>query len=166
MYSGKTEELLRRVRRLSYTKKKVLTVKPKIDNRYSANEIASHCGSKLESLILEDITDLYDYAEYDVIAIDEGQFFGENIIGVTKFLANNGIRVIVAGLDMDFNGDPFPPIPSLMAISEEVTKLKAVCMKCGEDAAFSFLIKKTKNEIVQVGSCDMYEARCRKCFYQ
>lgn len=165
MYSGKTEELLRRVKRFRYAKKNVMVVKPKIDNRYSESEVVSHSGIFEDSFIISDISDLNVDPGVDVVAIDEAQFFGNNLISVCTELANSGKVVIIAGLDMDFNGKPFQPMPEMMAIAESVDKLHAVCTECGEKATFSYL---KDDEIdgsnIKVGGKEKYEARCRKCY--
>jgi thymidine kinase len=165
MYSGKTEELLRRVKRFRYAKKNVMVVKPKIDNRYSESEVVSHSGIFVDSVIISDISDLNVDSSVDVVAIDEAQFFGSDLISVCTELANNGKVVIIAGLDMDFNGKPFQPMPEMMAIAESVDKLHAVCTECGEKATFSYLKEnETDGSNIKVGGKEKYEARCRKCY--
>ncbi len=149
MFSGKTEELIRRLRRAQIAKQKVVIFKPKIDNRYSADRIVSHNIS------------LTDGAQ--VIGIDEGQFFSSNLVGVCEDLANKGNRVIVAGLDQDYRGQPFEPIPHLLAIAEYITKTLAICMVCGNPADRTQRIT-NQQELVVVGAQNIYEARCRKCF--
>lgn len=166
MYSGKTEELLRRIRRAQIARLNVLIVKPSIDNRFSESEIQSHCGSKIKSVVVTGIDKLDGsmIESSNVIAIDEGQFFGPPLITFCEYFVNRGKRVIVAGLDMDFNGRPFHPMNDLMAMADDVTKLKAICVKCGEDSIHSYKHDKTSDEIVQVGGNDKYIPLCRKCY--
>ena len=165
MFSGKTEELIRRLRRAKIAKLDVKIFKPKIDNRYSENEIVSHSEQSLPSIIVEDSNSILVLAEdAQVIGIDEAQFFDNNLIEVCNQLANDGKRVIVAGLDQDYRGIPFEPIPQLLAIAEYITKTLAICVNCGNPA------DKTQRKIksgerVLVGASDSYEARCRKCHY-
>ena len=165
MFSGKTEELIRRLRRAKIAKLDVKIFKPKIDNRYSENEIVSHSEQSLPSIIVEDSNSILELAvDAQVIGIDEAQFFDNNLIEVCNQLANDGKRVIVAGLDQDYRGIPFEPIPQLLAIAEYITKTLAICVNCGNPA------DKTQRKIksgerVLVGASDSYEARCRKCHY-
>ncbi len=165
MFSGKTEELIRRLRRATIAKQKVMIFKPKIDNRYSSSDIVSHSEQSLPSILIEDINDVLEYSkESNVIGIDEAQFFSSDIIKVCNRLANDGKRVIVAGLDQDYQGIPFEPMPQLLAIAEYITKTLAICVNCGNPA------DKTQRKIVTservvVGASDIYEARCRKCHY-
>lgn len=171
MFSGKSEELLRRIKRGLIAKQKVLLFKPTIDNRYEADKVSTHNGNSFESICIENIEEIYNYIQnekYDIIGIDEVQFFDEKIIDVLTDLANSGVRVIVAGLDMDFKGEPFYPVPEIMAISEIVTKLHAVCSKCGSEASRSQRLinghpAKYDDPIVVVGASESYEARCRHC---
>ena len=165
MFSGKTEELIRRLRRATIAKQRVKIFKPKIDNRYSSSDIVSHSEQSLPSILIEDINDVLKYSEEsNVIGIDEAQFFNNDIIKVCNKLANDGKRVIVAGLDQDYQGIPFEPMPQLLAIAEYITKTLAICVNCGNPA------DKTQRKIlsperVVVGASDIYEARCRKCHY-
>ncbi len=165
MFSGKTEELIRRLRRAKIAKLNVLIFKPKIDNRYSENEIVSHSEQSLPSIIVENSKSILEQSKNaQVIGIDEAQFFDNDLIDVCNQLANSGKRVIVAGLDQDFRGVPFEPIPQLLAIAEYITKTLAICVNCGNPA------DKTQRKIksgerVLVGASDSYEARCRKCHY-
>lgn len=171
MFSGKSEELLRRIRRGIIAKQQVLLFKPTIDNRYEVDKISTHNGNSYESVCINDAKEILDYVKdkkYDIIGIDEVQFFSENIVGVINLLADNGVRVIVAGLDMDFKGEPFYPMPEIMAISEMVTKLHAVCNKCGHEASRSQRLidgkpAKYDDPIVVIGASESYEARCRHC---
>ncbi len=169
MFSGKTEELIRRLNVLSFAKKKIITFKPKIDNRYS-KEITTHSGIKFPCIILEHSKELLDYIDddCDVVGIDEIQFFDKDMIGILEYLANKGIRVIVSGLDQDFRGEPFGIMPDLLTKAEFVTKLTAVCAKCGSPATRTQRLVNNKSAhyddpIVLVGSTETYEPRCRHC---
>jgi thymidine kinase len=165
MFSGKSEELIRRIRRAEIAQQRIQLFKPQIDNRYSENEIVTHDQQRLPSkpvpssnAILEAMQD-----KTAVVGIDEAQFFDDDITIVCNKLANLGKRVIVAGLDMDYRGRPFEPIPRLMAIAEYVTKQLAICVRCGNPANHTQRLIEDKNRIV-VGSQGTYEARCRQCF--
>ena len=164
MYSGKTEELIRRLRRAQIARQKVAIFKPKIDTRYSDDHIVSHSEQQLPSMSVETVAEIRRYAEEaEVIGIDEAQFFGMDLVGLCQDLANGGKRVIVAGLDLDYRGEPFEPIPQLLAVAEYITKTLAICMVCGNPASRTQRL--TKDEaLVVVGGQDIYEARCRKCF--
>ena len=165
MFSGKTEELIRRLRRAEFAKLHVIIFKPKIDNRYSESEIVSHSSQALPSIIIENSDEiLSQIKDADIIGIDEAQFFDDGIVNVVLELAKMGKRVIVAGLDMDFRGEPFGPMPTLLAIAEYVTKPKAICVVCGSPATMTQRISDSK-ERVDVGATDKYEARCRKHHY-
>ena len=170
MYSGKSEELIRRIRRTKIAKQKVQVFKPEIDNRYSKNDVVSHCGEKEEAVRVKNSLQILDFLDADtqVIAIDEVQFFDEGIINVITSLADNNKRVICAGLDMDFRGEPFGPIPALLAIAEFVDKIQAICVVCGNPATRTQRLingkpAKYEDKIVLIGSTESYEARCRKC---
>ncbi|WP_062052026.1 thymidine kinase [Bacillus sp. JCM 19034] len=170
MFSGKSEELIRRVRRVSYGKQLVQVFKPMIDNRYSEEEVVSHNGTKVCATPVECASDILDQVEEntDVVAIDEVQFFDEMIVQVVEKLADKGKRVICAGLDRDFRGEPFGPIQPLLAIAEEVTKLQAICLKCGAPASRTQRLINGKpasydDPIVLVGASETYEPRCRSC---
>jgi thymidine kinase len=165
MFSGKTEELIRRVRRAQLAKQKVQVFKPSIDNRYSLNEVTSHSDQRIQSEVVVSAAKLLENLSDStrVVGIDEGQFFGESLIEVCERLANRGLRVIVAGLDTDFRGDPFHPMPYLMAIAESVTKQHAICMVCGAQACRTQRIVSSQSDIL-IGAADAYEARCRGCF--
>ena len=165
MFSGKTEELIRRLRRAQIAKQRVEIFKPVIDNRYSATEVVSHSQHRIESCIVKHSSEIIPHSqEADVIGVDEAQFFDEGIVDVVNKLAESGKRVIVAGLDMDSKGVPFGPMPALMSIAEYVTKVHAICVVCGEIANYSY--RKVANEQqVMLGELDSYEARCRKCFH-
>jgi thymidine kinase len=165
MFSGKTEELIRRLRRAQIAKQNVKIFKPKIDTRFSDNSIVSHSEQSLPSVMINDINDILTLGkDAQVIGIDEAQFFSNDIINVCNELANNGKRVIVAGLDQDFKGVPFEPMPQLLAIAEYITKTLAICVVCGNPADKTQR-KTTSGERVIVGASDVYEARCRKCHY-
>jgi thymidine kinase len=165
MFSGKTEELIRRLRRAQIAKQNVRIFKPKIDNRYSTTAIVSHSDQFLPSILINDINEVLGHSSSaHVIGIDEAQFFSNDIIEVCNKLANDRKRVIVAGLDQDYKGVPFEPIPHLLAIAEYITKTLAICVVCGNPADKTQ--RKTKSsERVIVGASDIYEARCRKCHY-
>ncbi len=164
MFSGKTEELIRRIRRAAIAKMNTIIFKPNIDNRYSSNHIVSHNQSKMESILVEDINEILENStEMDVIGIDEAQFFSNELIPVCKKLAKDNKRVVVAGLDTDFKGIPFGPMPALMCESDFLDKLRAICVKCGNPASFSQRITKDSKQVL-IGETDVYEARCRNCF--
>jgi len=164
MFSGKTEELIRRVRRASIAGKRLVIFKPVIDVRYAVEEVVSHDQNSLHSTPIESAAEILPQAKSaEVVAIDEAQFFGEDLVEVCAKLASMKIRVIVAGLDMDFRGNPFGPMPGLLSIAEYVTKVHAICMQCGDIASHTF--KKVLNDqTVELGERDLYEARCRNCF--
>jgi len=165
MFSGKTEELIRRLRRAKFAKLNVKVFKPKIDNRYSVDEIVSHSDQALPSIMIEKSEEILNLVkDADIVGIDEAQFFDDNIVSVAVKLAELGKRVIVTGLDMDFRGEPFGPMPTLLAIAEYVTKPKAICVVCGSPATMTQRITDSK-ETVDVGATDKYEARCRKHHY-
>ncbi|MCL5028397.1 MAG: thymidine kinase [Bacteroidetes bacterium] len=165
MFSGKTEELIRRLRRAKIAKQKVQIFKPRIDTRYSISDIVSHSEQSLPSILIDDINEVWNYSkEAEVIGIDEAQFFSNSIVDVCNKLADQGKRVIVAGLDQDYRGIPFEPMPQLLAISEYITKTLAICVVCGNPADKTQR-KTTTSERVVVGAADIYEARCRKCHY-
>ena len=165
MFSGKSEELIRRVRRAQIARQKVQVFKPRIDDRYSKEEIASHSGmthlSKPVMTAAELLEELHD--DTHVVAIDEGQFFDMGLVDVVNDLARNGRRVIIAGLDQDYTGKPFEPMPQLLSVAEFITKTHAICVKCGSTANYSQRTVES-DERVEVGAADKYEARCRKCF--
>lgn len=170
MFCGKTEELIRRLRRATIAKQKVQVFKPVIDNRYSKGKVTSHAGSNFDALPVESSDQILNKLEpgVTVIGIDEAQFFDYGIVDVIESLANQGYRVIVTGLDTDFRAEPFGCIPILIAKAERVDKLSAICMVCGESACRTQRLLDGKpahyNEpIVIVGAAEMYEARCRKC---
>ena len=165
MFSGKSEELIRRLKRAEYARQRVQIFKPQIDRRYSDKEIKSHSGLGIRSELVESAADVLAKVEgrTEVVGIDEAQFLGEPILGVCGQLADLGKRVIVAGLDMDYLGRPFEPMPQLLAHSEEITKLLAICVRCGNPAVYTQRLVASEDLIV-VGAGGMYEARCRRCF--
>lgn len=164
MFSGKTEELIRRLRRAEYAKLKVEIFKPLIDTRYSLEDVVSHDETTIRSTPVESSGNILLLAgDVDVIGIDEAQFFDKNLVDVCNQLANSGIRVIVAGLDMDYLGKPFGPIPALIAEAEYVTKVHAICMQCGNLAQYSHRIAKS-DKLVLLGEKTEYEPLCRVCF--
>ena len=170
MFAGKTEELIRRINVLSYARKNILVFKPKIDDRYSTTEIASHAGSKVPCIVISEAKEILDHMNYDtdVVAIDEVQFFDEDVVDICEYLADSGLRVMVAGLDKDFRGEPFGVLPDLLTRAEFVTKLTAVCAKCGAPATRTQRIINGKpasfnDPIVLVGAKEAYEPRCRHC---
>ena len=170
MFAGKTEELIRRINVLSYARKNILVFKPKIDDRYSTTEIASHAGSKVPCIVISEAKEILDHVNYDtdVVAIDEVQFFDEDVVDICEYLADSGLRVMVAGLDKDFRGEPFGVLPDLLTRAEFVTKLTAVCAKCGAPATRPQRIINGKpasfnDPIVLVGAKEAYEPRCRHC---
>jgi len=166
MFSGKTEELIRRLNRALIARQKVEIFKPSIDKRYHEFDVVSHNESAIRSTPVDFADDIILLAgDCDVVGIDEVQFFDHQIIHVASVLANSGKRVIMAGLDMDFEGKPFDPMPQLLAVAEYVTKVHAICMKCGDLASYSFRLSDAK-EKVMVGEKESYEARCRKCFLE
>lgn len=164
MFSGKTEELIRRLNRARIAKQKVEIFKPAIDVRYDEDDVVSHDQNKVSSVAVQNATQILFYAEdFEVVGIDEAQFFGNELVDVCTQLASKGKRVIVAGLDMDYLGKPFGPIPLLMAIAEYVTKVHAICMQCGNLASYSHRTIKD-DKLVLLGETDSYEPLCRKCF--
>jgi thymidine kinase len=164
MFSGKTEELIRRLKRAKIARLKVEIFKPAIDKRYSDVEVVSHDENSIQSTPVESSGNIMLMtSDVDVIGIDEGQFFDNGLIDVCISLADMGIRVIVAGLDMDFKGKPFGPIPGLMAVADHITKVHAICMRCGDVAQFSHRFSKA-DKLVLLGEKDEYEPLCRSCF--
>lgn len=170
MFAGKTEELIRRIHVLSFARKNILVFKPAIDNRYSDSEIVSHAGTKVPSIVVDQAKEILDNIAEDteVVAIDEGNFFDKEIVDVCELLANKGIRVMVAGLDKDFRGEAFGVLPELLTRAEFVTKLTAVCTKCGAPATRTQRLVDGKpasfnDPILLVGALEHYEPRCRHC---
>ena len=165
MFSGKTEELIRRLRRAVIGKQRVQVFKPSIDRRYHETRIMSHSAQSLDARAMPDVAALEAALdpETQVVGIDEAQFFGPALVPVVQSLANRGVRVVIAGLDQDYRGQPFEPIPQLLAIAEQITKCLAICSSCGALASRSYRVA-GGNERVQVGAADSYEARCRACY--
>lgn len=164
MFSGKTEELIRRLKRAKIAKQKVEIFKPAMDVRYSLTEVVSHDENSIRSTPVENSANILLLSgDVDVIGIDEAQFFDKGLVDVAVQLANMGIRVIIAGLDMDFKGAPFGPIPGLMAVADHVTKVHAICVRCGNIAQFSHRLS-DKEQVVLLGEKDIYEPLCRSCF--
>lgn len=166
MFSGKTEELLRRLKRAKFANQNVKIFKHALDSRFSKNQVVSHDENAIDSIPVSSAKEILGHVNgINVVGIDEGQFFSNDILEVSNFMANGGIRVIVAGLDMDYQGKPFGFIPQLMSITEYVTKLHAVCVKCGNPASFSHR-KIHSNDLVLLGETKEYEPLCRHCFYE
>src|ERR671933_2890176 len=165
MFSGKSEELIRRLRRARIARQKVQVFKPKIDVRYSQDHIVSHSEMRHESSTVETAAELLSKVEKEteVVGIDEGQFFDNDLVAVANELAERGVRVIIAGLDQDYTGKPFEPMPQLLAIAEYITKTHAICVRCGQPANYSQRTVEVEGQVV-VGASDAYEARCRRCF--
>jgi thymidine kinase len=165
MFSGKTEELIRRLKRAQIAKQTVKIFKPKIDNRFSETAIVSHNEQQLPSIMIDDAIEIYSQSkDAQVIGIDEAQFFSNELVAICNKLANEGKRVIIAGLDQDYKGIPFEPMPQLLSIAEYITKSLAICVECGNPADRTQR-KTHSSERVIVGASDIYEARCRKCHY-
>lgn len=164
MFSGKTEELIRRLKRAKFAKQRVEIFKPALDVRYSEENVVSHDSTSIASTPIDSSTSILLFtSEIDVVGIDEAQFFDEGLINVCNQLADNGIRVIIAGLDMDYQRVPFGPIPSLCAIADEVTKVHAICVKCGQLAYASHRMVKNDKRVL-LGEKDEYEPLCRECY--
>ncbi len=169
MFSGKTDELIRRLRRAVIARQKVQVFKPAIDVRYAVEKVTSHAGADFSAIPVEKAEDIYAKLDADttVVGVDEAQFFDDGILEVTRQLADRGIRVLVAGLDQDFRGEPFGPMPALMAKAEQVDKLRAICIVCGEPASRTQRLVNGKparfdDPVVIVGASELYEARCRQ----
>jgi thymidine kinase len=165
MFSGKSEELIRRLRRAEIARQRVQIFKPAIDQRYSVNGIVSHSGLEIASMPVENAEELLRQVgeSTHVVGIDEAQFLGGRLVEVCTTLADSGKRVIVAGLDTDFMGRPFEPMPQLLVVAEEITKLLAICVQCGNPAVHTQRLFES-DQLIVVGAGGMYEARCRKCF--
>ena len=164
MFSGKTEELIRRLRRAQIAKMNITIFKPHLDSRYSDGHIVSHNQLKMKSRIVKSPDEILELAQdADVIGIDEGQFFDDSLVGICKELAGTGQRVVVAGLDTYYRGIPFGPMPAIMCEADYLDKLRAICIKCGNPASYT---QRTSSDVEQVviGELDKYEARCRNCF--
>jgi thymidine kinase len=165
MFSGKSEELIRRLRRSMIARKRVEVFKPSIDNRYSDDEIVSHGDLRMKSQVVANAAEITERIDWrsEVVGIDEANFMGPALIDVAQRLADSGKQVIIAGLDTDYMGRPFPPMPDLLALAESITKTLAVCVRCGNPAKHTQRLRGSEDLIVVAGA-DMYEARCRRCF--
>ena len=165
MFSGKSEELIRRLRRAQIARQKVQIFKPAIDERYSDTQIVSHSEMRIGSTDVASAGEILSLVDLDtnVVGIDEGQFFDQDLVRVVNQLADQGKRVIIAGLDMDYLGRPFEPMPQLLAIAEDITKARAICMSCGNPASYTQRLIHRRERVV-VGAAGAYEARCRQCF--
>ncbi|HPX66016.1 MAG TPA: thymidine kinase [Anaerolineaceae bacterium] len=170
MFCGKTEELIRRLRRATIAKQKVVVFKPIIDDRYAFNKVTSHSGADFEAVPINHSSEIYDLLKDDVnvVGIDEAQFFDDGIVDVAQTLADKGLRVIVTGLDTDFRGEPFACMPEMIVKADKVDKLEAICMRCGEPATRTQRMvngspANYNDPVVIVGAAEMYEARCRHC---
>ena len=164
MFSGKTEELIRRMKRAQFAKQTVEIYKPCIDVRYSEDQVVSHDSHSIPSTPIDSPASmLLLSSDVEVVGIDEAQFFDDTLVDVVQTLANRGIRVIIAGLDTDFMGKPFGPMPALMAVAEDIQKVHAICVKCGSPANHSHRLSKS-NELVVLGETDIYEPLCRHCY--
>ncbi len=165
MFSGKSEELIRRLRRAMIARKRVEVFKPTIDDRYSANEIVSHADVRLRSEVVNTSSEILERLDprVQVVGIDEANFMGPALVDVAQRLADSGKQVIIAGLDTDYLGRPFPPVPDLLALAESITKTLAICMRCGNPAKHTQRLRGS-DALIEVGAADSYEARCRRCF--
>jgi thymidine kinase len=164
MFSGKTEELIRRMRRAEFANQAFVIFKPEIDNRYSKKKVVSHQGNDFEAIVVKSSAEILEkWNSEKVVAIDEAQFFDEGIVEVCNKLANKGVRIILAGLDMDYMGVPFGPMPALLSIAEYVTKVHAICVSCGNLAQFSHRTVKESGQVL-VGAVEKYKPLCRSCF--
>ncbi len=164
MFSGKTEELIRRIRRAQFANQKIVIFKPCVDVRYSDEDVVSHDSKHIRSFPVDSPGKMLELAkDADVVGVDEAQFFDNSLVPVAQKLADSGIRVIIAGLDTDFLGNPFGPMPALMAVAEDVQKVHAICVKCGSPAQFSHRLSKSSS-LVELGEKDIYEPLCRHCY--
>ena len=164
MFSGKTEELIRRMKRAQFARQKVEIYKPCIDVRYSEDKVVSHDSHSIPSIPIDAPSKMLLLSnDVEVVGIDEAQFFDDTLVEVVQTLANRGVRVIIAGLDTDFMGKPFGPMPALMAVAEDIQKVHAICVKCGSPANHSHRLSKS-NELVVLGETDIYEPLCRHCY--
>ena len=170
MFSGKSEELMRRLRRVGYARKSAILLKPAIDDRYSVDEVVSHQGQRMAARVVRTPDAILQFAAgCDVVGVDEGQFLDDSLSDVCRDLVAHGVRVVIAGLDLDYRQQPFGPMPRLLAMADEVAKLKAVCHSCGEAAGYTQRLvdgapAPFSGETVVIGGLDSYEARCRACF--
>nr|WP_294862615.1 thymidine kinase [uncultured Fluviicola sp.] len=164
MFSGKTEELIRRLKRVEFAQQKLLLFKPAIDNRYHEEQVVSHVGSSLEAIPVTNSAEILKHWKKErIVAIDEAQFFDPGLVQVCTDLAKQGVRVIIAGLDMDYLGKPFGPMPDLLCIAEYVTKVHAICVSCGNLAQYSHRTTKDEGQVL-VGAVETYEPLCRSCY--
>lgn len=164
MFSGKTEELIRRLKRVEFAQQKLLLFKPAIDNRYHEEQVVSHKGSSLEAIPVKNSDEIWKHWKKErIVAIDEAQFFDEGLVDVCTDLARHGVRVIIAGLDMDYLGKPFGPMPSLLCMAEYVTKVHAICVSCGNLAQYSHRTSRDEGQVL-VGAVETYEPLCRSCY--
>ncbi len=165
MFSGKSEELIRRLRRAMIARKRVEVFKPTIDDRYSNDEIVSHGDLRMKSQVVNGAAEIADRIDWrsEVIGIDEANFMGPELVDVAQHLADSGKQVIIAGLDTDYLGRPFVPMPELLALAESITKTLAICVRCGNPAKHTQRLRGS-DDLIVVGAADMYEARCRRCF--
>lgn len=165
MFSGKSEELIRRLRRATIARKRVQVFKPSMDTRYSETEIVTHADSRMRSESVNSAREILERIDWrtQVIGVDESNFFGSDLLEVANQLADSGKQVIIAGLDTDFMGRPFPPMPDLLAMAESITKTLAICMRCGAPAKHTQRLVESE-ELILIGAAGSYEARCRRCF--
>jgi thymidine kinase len=165
MFSGKSEELMRRLRRAMIARKRVQVFKPVIDTRYSLDEIVSHGDMRMKSEVVKDAAEILTRMDWrtQVVGMDEANFFGPDLVDIANQLADTGKQVIVAGLDTDYMGRPFPPMPNLLTLAESITKTLAICMRCGNPAKHTQRLVES-DDLIVVGAGGMYEARCRRCF--
>lgn len=164
MFSGKTEELIRRIKRAQFAKQKIVMFKPTIDVRYSVNDVVSHDKKSFASIPVVRAKDMLEFTDgVDVVGIDEAQFFDDEIVEIAQILANNGIRVIIAGLDMDYLGKPFGPMPALLSVADDIYKVHAICVRCGNLAYVSHRLVASEKQVL-LGEVDAYEPLCRSCF--
>ncbi len=165
MFSGKSEELIRRLRRATIARKRVQVFKPAIDNRYSVSEIVTHNDTRMRSDSVTGAAEILKYLDWrvQVVGVDESNFFGMDLVEIASHLADSGKQVIIAGLDTDFMGRPFQPMPDLLAVAESITKTLAICMRCGNPAKHTQRLVES-NDLIFVGAAGAYEARCRRCF--
>ena len=165
MFSGKSEELMRRLRRAMIARKRVQVFKPILDDRYSKDEIVSHTDIRMKSEAMKDVSEILGRLDWrtQVVGIDEANFFGQGLVEIASQLADSGKQVIMAGLDTDYMGRPFPPLPDLLTLAESITKTLAICMRCGNPAKHTQRLVES-NDLIVVGAAGMYEARCRRCF--
>lgn len=164
MFSGKTEELIRRLKRAQFANQKLILFKPRVDDRYHEENVVSHQGSSLEARVIEHSSEILQIWNHEmVVAVDEAQFFDDELVNVANELANKGVRVILAGLDMDYKGIPFGPMPQLMSVAEYVTKVHAICLSCGNLAQFSHRTVSETGQVL-VGAVEKYQPLCRSCY--